>query len=265
VSVVAGVGVHADSQFLPIANRIAEIFDHHVPADIRDGFIFHATEVYSGGKKIDRSKWPFEQRKALIEAMVQIPRLECLSLSFGTSRNSFQLPEDSEAKAMPHMRGLTPIAMNNVMAFIYMAGQADKDIRNHADPNEIGMFICENNDIHRYIQVVPEFLRENPHTLYNLRWTSEEFTTGALRQSGEISISRIIEIVSFASKKQSPHLQVADACAFAFRAYLSEHKDGSRFAAAMLEVPPPLRDFDGDGNGVCYSWERTPPSALSVR
>jgi hypothetical protein len=60
VCVVASVIVHGDQQWRPLENEVQRIVKERVPSNLKEKFIFHATEVFSGGKKIDRLAWPFE-------------------------------------------------------------------------------------------------------------------------------------------------------------------------------------------------------------
>jgi hypothetical protein len=59
VAVVAGIILDPDKQWRLMADEI-EGLKRRVPDQFRDGFVFHATDLYSGGRW--RQSWPNESR-----------------------------------------------------------------------------------------------------------------------------------------------------------------------------------------------------------
>jgi hypothetical protein len=55
-TVVAGVVVHADHQLNCVESALERILIRHIPERVRDGFVFHATELFNGGKTLRREK-----------------------------------------------------------------------------------------------------------------------------------------------------------------------------------------------------------------
>ncbi len=62
VRVVASVIVNADTQLSFINSAINNLYEEYIPKELKENFWFHATEVYSGGKNIDRDNWKFSSR-----------------------------------------------------------------------------------------------------------------------------------------------------------------------------------------------------------
>ncbi len=48
--VVSGVILHGDRDLNGVENQLERIMHRNIPERLRDGFIFHATEVFNGGK-----------------------------------------------------------------------------------------------------------------------------------------------------------------------------------------------------------------------
>ena len=73
--VMAGVMIEGDSQLVAVENHLDILAQKHIPEPDRDGFIFHATDIWSGKKYFDdRSKWPWEKRIPILEDLSKIPR-----------------------------------------------------------------------------------------------------------------------------------------------------------------------------------------------
>ena len=49
--VEAGIIVHGDEQVIPIEEHLERLVEKHIPAHQREGFFFHATDIYGGGDK----------------------------------------------------------------------------------------------------------------------------------------------------------------------------------------------------------------------
>src|SRR5262245_3707207 len=57
--VVSGAIIDGDRQLVAIENHLDILVQKHIPEEDRPGFIFHATEIWSGGGYFkDRNKWP---------------------------------------------------------------------------------------------------------------------------------------------------------------------------------------------------------------
>src|SRR4051794_26608716 len=81
--VVGGIIIDADRQMIAIEDRIDEICSDHIPEEDREGFVFHATELWSGGSYFDRKTWPREKRHQISMDIISIPRDFDIPISFG--------------------------------------------------------------------------------------------------------------------------------------------------------------------------------------
>ncbi|MCQ4188880.1 hypothetical protein [Methylocystis suflitae] len=70
-AIVSGVILDPDKQWLLLTNEI-EALKHKVPEQFRDNFVFHATDLESGGKY--RRDWSDEERWTLLNELLALPR-----------------------------------------------------------------------------------------------------------------------------------------------------------------------------------------------
>ena len=78
--VVAGVIIDPDRQWRTLSVSI-EALKENVPPEFRPGFIFHATDLFNGGKY--RGCWEAQERWSLLESLVALPRKLSIPLVFG--------------------------------------------------------------------------------------------------------------------------------------------------------------------------------------
>lgn len=70
--VVAGVIVQSE-QFKSVQKRIEEVRDKYVPEKYRNGFVFHATDLFQGSEKpISRAEFPLALRHDALEELISI-------------------------------------------------------------------------------------------------------------------------------------------------------------------------------------------------
>ena len=79
-----GVVVHADYALNGVENNLERILQRHIPSRLRDEFVFHATEIFNGGKTLKREKdnlvgpreWPIERRLAIAEEIMELDKIQ---------------------------------------------------------------------------------------------------------------------------------------------------------------------------------------------
>ena len=209
-TVVAIVIVDGDSQWTPVAEYLQELVREHVPAEHRDGFVFHAADIHNGSKPIKKLGWSREQRFEILESLARIPV-------------SFQIPFAwcSNAK---HDDGLDWVPKNEVLirhlvAFVQALKAANQYLHDFA-PDEVAMLISE--DVHKRRQW---FKNITAHLNSN---TAPEYF------AGKTAFNSLIDTVHFARKNEAPLLQIADVCAFTIRRYLSGGSSGGQLAQTLL-------------------------------
>jgi hypothetical protein len=258
VTVVVGVIIHADRSWRLAADQVSRTLDTFVPPDLRPGFIFHAETVWGG--YIDyRDRWSREDRIAFIAAMAAIPRQLHLAISIGKVRRDWN-------------PGLTiPMPLYNfhrMVAFHRCAARANKHIGNWGERNEVAAMVAEDAPTMRH------FLKhivavDVPDALYPLNQeyvalTRAERATGSISQTRAGAIDRIIDTVHFAQKGEAPLLQIADACAFAFRRYFAQQEHGDLWVKAMLGKSLIWEDWQGPTSDFVFSFNPDHRLKLSV-
>ncbi|RYF44309.1 MAG: hypothetical protein EOO38_18195, partial [Cytophagaceae bacterium] len=119
VTVVVGVIVDADRQ-MTLAEAAANEVLNGVPSQFKDGFQFHAEEVFGNSKKYG-PLWSIADRVYFLQKMMEIPRKLVLGLSFAIARRD---AVDDISKHCPP--GLYPYQFQHVIAFQDCIARADK-------------------------------------------------------------------------------------------------------------------------------------------
>jgi len=243
VSVVAGIIIHADKHCLRADEAVNDVLDL-IPDYIREKCpVFHAKRIW-GDKKL-RENWSLDERKSLLCSMMSIPRELELSLAVGACRRTTQLPEE-----LLKSRNISLVQAHHGIAFQECVARADSFINKYARYNEVATVISED---------VPE----SKHLLKHLaRWLLKtgyvipkedvrlvHADGGSLLDIDEFrtrKVSRIRMPIHFVEKHDEPLLQIADACAFAFRRFLSKQDHGSDFLKAIVGGSPTLQSYPID-------------------
>jgi len=247
-TVVAGVIIDADKQWKSVADYINELIDEYVPKEFRNGFVFHAKDLFHGSKVFDPRQYPPERRREALRKFVEIPSKFRLPTIYGYSD---KIPLQNWHRLYPkqpyQMR-----AIHHAVTYSYCAIAAERYMKEHARPEEIATLIAENNDNARAaVKEMHHILRGR--NLYDLG-------TDYLRQIGKdyLPITKIVDSVHFAAKDEAILLQLADACAFIYRAYLEKKPNASDLFCALSRNNPtklePYKCPDGGlaGYGLLY-------------
>ena len=216
--VIAGVIVHADKQWKVLGNHLSQMADEFAPPGQREDFAFHATELFSGGKRFPRDKYPKEWRWAVLDELVSIPEKFDLPIVFGC------IPRSDVAEAKPLRNGtvVKPAVAGQIVTFIVAASLADRWMQMKADPDEIAAMIMENDDqSHAFIRLA---LRAISDPMWS-RHLDPEYHN--------LKVTRIIHPIHFEEKTDSSSLQIADVCAFAIKRKLMGTPECDRFYAPI--------------------------------
>ncbi|MFN2541280.1 MAG: hypothetical protein ABR514_03805, partial [Chthoniobacterales bacterium] len=108
VLVFAGVVVDPKRQYLKIAGEINDLIAEFVPAEHRDNFSFHATDLFHGTGRtpFDRRTYPQDQAREALRQLATIPAKFCLPVVFGFVNKSLPDPRREEllAKMKPRQQ-----------------------------------------------------------------------------------------------------------------------------------------------------------------
>jgi len=240
VTVVTGLIVHADSQWMPTANRILELHREMVPPRfLTDDFVFHAKSIW--GDKKYRGDWDEEQRFRYLCEMMYLPWTLGLTLAFST------VPRGMDPGFIPP--GFSREQTQHATAFGACMAAADKYIREECHPNELATIVAEDvEDFRSGLRQSMALIRANPRIIPASAITSVETYGGApfrrLPDGGmDYRITRIVDDVHFSAKREATLLQIADACAFGLRRYHSVQYRGTEFIKAIYgDIPPPVME-----------------------
>ncbi|KAF0181010.1 MAG: DUF3800 domain-containing protein [Hyphomonadaceae bacterium] len=228
VFVVAGVIVHADRQWKEIEDRLAVLADRHVPKAHRPDFVFHATELFSGGGTFDRQSWSKESRWAILEDILKIPSEMGLPVVWAaTARRPMVVLADMGNRLK---RGVTldPLEMAHSLSVMACAHEAHGWMEEHAEIDELAQIVAEDTTQRR--AAIKKMFNEIRSDQFRNEYVSF-FPQDADRGK---PLQRIVNSVQFSEKRESAPLQLADACAFAIRRYLS-HAQGSAHFFDLLK------------------------------
>jgi hypothetical protein len=202
VTVVAGTIIDPDAEWDAAAARLNELREM-LPIEIRDKFILHATELYSGGRTIDRKKY---------DKNVRFPILEKLFASLRELELPFFFAYEWKATDPQVKDPKLEMFFRHVGTFLRALNTANQVMKT-AFPSERATLTVEDTPTMRqYLVQVPRMLR--------MADAPEKFMAGPHPFDG------IVDAPNFTVKQDAPLLVFADAAAFAIRHYLSGHKDG---------------------------------------
>lgn len=201
VSVVLAVIVDADAQWRLAETEIIEAVKTIPREVLESGFLFSA-KVAIGGKY--RRYWPDEDRIAFLRRMMSLPRKLKLPLCVGFQRRG-QGYDASVLRTPPGFADLRHWEMDHLSAFMHCVFEIENFMNACTPPNELCTVKAEQ---HRLNHFMDKLLRVLQRT--------------ALPGVQVPIIHRIPEKVEWLDKDGSPLLWLADACAFAFRSFLSE-------------------------------------------
>ena len=235
--VVAGPLVHADSEWKRLEQYLGSLADVHAPAEARDEFVFHATEIFSGGKVFPRDKFPRERRWPILDDLVSIPGKFQLPLVVGFAERAETFPTVSDdIKSEAHLTACLQ------SAFMMCMMQVERVMREFMEDE-----VC---------MVVMEASKPRLHAAYiafQHQLKSQDLAKqmpGVDIEGNFLPLRHIIENPNFSPKTDSSPLQVADTCAFAIKRHLMRTPDSQRWYRPIAEwlVMRPRQDVDLEPN-----------------
>lgn len=257
VTVVVGLIVNVDSQWVPTVGRIFDALKM-VPEKLRGGFIFHATEVWSAKYKAD---WSMEERFAFLKRIMEIPRESGLAIAQGRFYRDGTINPDANLPAL----NMRPEQYQHMHAFEACMASADDYITTFAASNELAAIVAEDiPEMRRILREATTQLRTGRLVIKSALVTN--LLRGKLLSTQQrpvaMQIRRVIDDIHFAPKDSAMILWLADAVAYGLRRYYAEQPFGIDFARAIIgpDAGPAVRDRDC-GSG--YMCNETPPVRFS--
>lgn len=215
--VVASIIIDGDNQYSAVKTDLSKIAEKYIPEKDRDNFIFHATELFSGGKYFNRENWPREKRwEILREILKLVPQHDIPVCLCFMSRNDFNKSMSELGKT----ESLDEIA--HTLAFVFCTLTIDKWMRDYAK-DEFTVLVAE----------------DAPRMKSRMKWAHGYLSNPSKMAKIPLKITpvtRIVDTPHFVKKTESSILQIADAWAFLIRRKLLEKPDVEYFSPAFNET-----------------------------
>lgn len=229
VTVVVGLIVNADTQWRPTVDRVFQALEA-VPERLRDGFIFHATEVWSAKYKAD---WSMEDRFAFLKKMMGIPRDSGLAIAYGLFYRDGSVTSEANLTTLK----MTREQYQHAYAFGMCMASADDYISTFAAPNEVAAIVAEDiPEMRRNLKDATTRLRTGTVSIHNSLITQQ--VVGQQPASKlltlQMRIRRVVDDIHFAPKESAVILWLADAVAYGLRRYHANQSLGIDFAKAIV-------------------------------
>jgi hypothetical protein len=219
VLVVVGAIIDADRQAVQIEEYLASIKAKYILAEDRSKVIFHAKDLYNGGKCFDRQKYSCETRMQIFREILAIFPAFGIPLSV-----SYII--DPEGKNHPDIK--------HGLAYMLCISRVEEYMQTEGQENEIAMLIAEDGaSAKKYVKDAQRIFRD----------PSDEMMNSIFKKL--LPVRHIRETVYFAGKEDSPLLQVADAYAFSIRRHLAglKHSHVDAFLGKSAEIALPRQTF----------------------
>jgi hypothetical protein len=209
-AVVAGVVVHGDEQLIPLERALRWLVNKHIPKEHRDGFVFHATDLWSGTGNIfgDKERWSRDSRMKILRDLARVPRkLDIPIVHEFYPRAKFADAKNSHGKkATEHEISVAA----HSCAFAACSLRIDEYMQLFY-PSEVAQLVAEDNaESRKMIKEVHQAFR-HPHR------------TPGIIPSDRLPLKHIRTSVHFAHKDESAPLQIADLAAFIIRGRMSRN------------------------------------------
>ncbi len=223
--------MHTKDQLRIVNADIADFLDLEVPCICRKDFWFHAKEVI-GGRSIDRDVWPLAERLDFYKKFLGIIHRHRLPIAMGCVFSD--IPKRLKHEERP---AVVQTKVDHLMAFGLCLERADHLLKYHLYGRENGKVIAEDvpkmkGKISQSFSLFASGQFDPPQD--DKRQSREERLLGLKPKQADYHIRCIEEEPRFVAKGGDPILQLADACAYAFRRCLSKQSSGNALIEAML-------------------------------
>jgi len=225
--VVAAVSVQPDKQWKELKRYYHDLAkEAHPNADDHDRYVFHAKDIWHGSGDFPRKShdpfrpaWSWEKRLRLYQQLLQVYKLFNLRIGIGVV-NRARYSEELMAE-FPNATKAAVNAHAHVAAFIASVQQIDNHIEKNF-PDEVAQLVIEDSQKMRGIL-----------TTFHAGYT--ELPDDQVVPIDEFRTDRIVDSLTFASKKQSILLQLADHAAFTVKRMFQGDDDMKPFFKTVFE------------------------------
>jgi hypothetical protein len=217
--VVAGVIVNADKNLIAVERYLDKLAARYIPAEMLDGFVFHATELFNGGGKVfkrEDKRFPLVTRLEIADAVAAIPKKFNLYVTIGhVERAGFPILDDARIKAMsPKDKTIAA----HVTAFTIRSMHVEHWMRKYAS-DEVCLLIVEDNQQARTLIKETQLYHPDGRIISTLDEKARV----------HFPLRKIKEDPLFQNKRKSSILILADFFAYVFKRKLMNDARYQRF------------------------------------
>lgn len=238
--VVSGVIVHGDAKLNAAERALDDLVRAVVPEEHQEDFVFHASELFNGGKKVFKRKdpdWPDKRRDEVGAQLAALPKALDLPLVFGwVERKGFPRTVDDATAEGLSIKEKTKGA--HATAFLTCAQQVEMWMHNYAK-DENCILVIENNDQHRGLINEVQSIYRKPaaiKTLYKGNVPTDVATW--------FPFQKIKHRPLWETKEPSSVLQLADFCAYVLKKKLMKNPRFDQFFPPIAhQLALPLAEF----------------------
>jgi len=219
--VVAGAIVNADIQLRLVEDYIRTLVEKYVRPHERDGFVFHASEIFNGGKTMLREDpyWSIDRRMSLAHDLAQIPNKFDLRVMLGYSIREISdqyLDSISEGYSLKEFSPKDKTMHSLLSAFAECVYYVEDWMQEYAK-NENCMLVVENNDQSN------KMFRQLQSRLQKIGKLDNP------PNPGPFPIKYIREDPLFKQKTSPSVLEISDFCAYVAKRFLNDvHREKIR-------------------------------------
>lgn len=194
--------IHADDQLGLVEDAIRGLIDTYVPEPLRDGFVFHASDLYNG-RNLPPELQSEEIRIGILKQLVSLPKRLNLLVCFGSVwKEKFR--EFNRCDGMDTQR--VNVAIH--AAAIAECTVSAEDLMRARAKNEVAALFAENNNEVRCAARETQIL---------MRSAGGSQRLSLVRMNHLLPLKHVKDGINFVTKKESLALQLADACAWTIR------------------------------------------------
>lgn len=216
--VVAGVIIHADTQWAELAKRLDRLLTTTTPVGTPKPRFLHAKDIFHGSGEFPRATWSQELRNWLLERI-------------GSLINEFKLPvvwlgidRKRYARENPNISPQEQLETAYLVGAVGCFMQAERLMREEHLSGEVCSIVMEqNHELQKRIPEMVSFMRNPGDDTKNLLPGWERV----------MPLSKLIDTPACQPKTASSILQLADYCAFALKRRLQNAPGSKRLTAAF--------------------------------
>lgn len=252
VSVVAAVIVLTESQAERTRAEIERVLDRHVPTSQREGYVFHAKDIFSGAGK-NFAEWGDGGRWNIQREILALPKKLGLPVCFGFSRRSAAGTEAYEFSSIGR-----PEYFDHMMAFQGCVSAVNRLMERRGFVDSSLQLVAEDVEhmrtrlthILNVLQWQDVFIPAEMLEHFEKHCADKEFSQGVWKSGRKIK-----EEIEFKPKNGDPILQIADALAFAARRWIAEQRNGDVLIDAA-GIDWDIEEFRSPGSEIIVDFPR---------